>query len=384
MRVAILTYTAHTGAFATVARNIAKGLAAQSVGVDLLYLVNSRGDEIEAYPGTTRFLRIGGRSRTCWIGVLRYLRRTRPDVLISLGWVLNPAAVVGVALARTRTVLLLNEASLLSYKSRVEHRASWALRSLAPLARLLYPRAHAVTGVSSAVVEDLVEEIGLNPRRVALHVVPNAVDADQVVAASRRTEPLIAGPEPLFVNVARHARQKNLPLLLRGFARFHTETGTGTLVLIGDGPESEHLHRLAAELGVARHVYFLGCLDNPFPQMAAATALVLTSEEEGFGLVLIEAMALGVPVIATDCPGAPRELLRGGLTGLLVPNQDENALTDALQRIATDSPLRARLSEVGRKRARDFSPETVGQMWLELSRSSASPGSCVAMYGGEP
>lgn len=371
MRVAILTYTGHGGAFATVARNIAKGLAAEAVDIDLLYLAGPPGDGIDGYPPTTRFVRLGGRSRTCWVGVLRYLRSARPDALISLGWVLNPAAVVGVALARTRTALLLNEASLLSYKSRVEHRASQALRSLAPLARLLYPRADAVTGVSLAVVEDLVEEIGLDPRRVALHVVPNAVDAEQVVAASRRAEPLVTGPEPLFVNVARHAQQKNIPLLLRGFARYRMQTGTGTLVLIGDGPEGEHLRRLAVGLGLAGHVYFLGCLNNPFPQMAAATAFVLTSEEEGFGLVLVEAMALGVPVIATDCPGAPRELLRGGQAGLLVPSQDERGVADALQRIATDGSLRSRLSAAGRERAQDFSPETVGRMWLDLCRSCA-------------
>jgi glycosyltransferase involved in cell wall biosynthesis len=234
------------------------------------------------------------------------------------------------------------------------------------VARLLYPRATAVTGVSAAVVTDLVQEIGVDPQRVPLHVVPNAVDAQEVIALSLLNQEVVTGPGPVFVNVARHARQKNLPLLLRAFRAYLTDGGSGTLALIGAGPETQCLCRLACDLDIAGSVRFLGGMANPFPQVAAATAFVLSSEEEGFGLVLVEAMALGVPVVATDCPGAPRDILLGGRAGLLVPSQDEKALAAALHRIASDPALQAQLSTAGRQRAADFSPAAVGREWMSL------------------
>lgn len=374
MRVSILTHMAHCGAFGTVTRNIAKGLAALDVGVgvDVLYLRGPDPAVIWGYPSGTRLLRLGGRSRTCWLALARHLRERRPDALISLGWILNPAAVVAVAVARTRTPLFLNEASLLSYKTRVEHRDDRRLRHVEVVARLLYPRATAVTGVSAAVVADLVEEIGLDPQRVPLHVMPNAVDAREVVARSLVGGEIVSGPEPVFVNVARHARQKNLPLLLRAFRLYLKDGRSGTLVLIGAGPETQSLCKLAGDLDIAGSVRFLGAMANPFPQVAAATAFVLSSEEEGFGLVLVEAMALGVPVIATDCPGAPRDILLDGRAGLLVPLNDERALADAMHRIATEPTLRAQLSSSGRERATDFSPSTIGRAWLTLIEGTAS------------
>lgn len=374
MKVSVLTYSAGYGAFATVAKNIAKGFAEAGVKVDILYLVGPVAGDLRGYPPGVGLIRLGRRARTCWPAVARHLRERRPDALISLGWILNPAAVVAVALAHTRTPLILNEASSLSYKTRVEHRHQLSLRILGRLARVLYPRAAAVTGVSGPVVADLKHEIGLDPLRVQLDVVPNAVDAEEVSLLSLMPDKELSATyaEPVFVNVGRHARQKNLPLLLRAFRMYLAEGGIGILVLVGAGPDTDELRKLASEFGLGENVVFRGRLTNPFPQVAAATAFVLSSEEEGFGLVLVEAMALGVPVISTDCPGGPREILRDGRAGLLVPPGDERALAQALRRIATDPALRSSLSSAGRRRAADFSPSTVARIWLDvLARAGA-------------
>lgn len=187
----------------------------------------------------------------------------------------------------------------------------------------------------------------------------------------------------VLVNVARHARQKNLPLLLRVFRIHLTEGGVGTLVLVGAGPATDELRKLASDLELATNVVFRGRLMNPFPQVSAATAFVLSSEEEGFGLVLVEAMALEVPVISTDCPGGPREILRDGRAGLLVRPGDDRALAQALRRIATDAELRSSLSSAGRAWAADFSPSTVGRAWLDvLGRAGADPDDSPGSRGG--
>lgn len=372
MRVAVLTPGVETGAFATIARNLASGLLGLGADVDVLYLQGPRPSEVEHFPSGTALLRLGRRSSTCAPAVARHVRQRRPDALISLGWVLNPAAVVAVALARTRTAVLLNEQSNLSYKSRVEHRASPRLRLLGHLAPVVYPRAAAVVGVSPPVVADLVDTVGIDPRRVLMRVVPNSVDAGAVVAAAREADPdVITGPEAVFVNVARHARQKDIPLLLRGFRDYLRRGNAGTLVLVGTGPLTDDLRDLAAELGIAGAVRFRGHVRNPFPQVAAATAFVLSSEEEGFGLVLVEAMALGVPVIATDCPGGPRDVLRDGRDGLLV-RREQDALTAAMERVALDDGLREELSAAGRRRAGDFAPLAVARLWLDVLAESTS------------
>lgn len=366
MSVSVLTYSAHVGAFATICRNIATGLDSRDVEVDVLYLADAGPDAIAGYPPSSRFERVGRRARTCWPGIARHLRGRRPDALISLGWILNPAAVAAVALARTSTPLFLNEQSALSYKTQVEHRHQRRLRHLDRAARWLYPRATAVTGASADVVADLVDRIGLDPRRIRLEVVPNAVDARHVIARSLERSPdVVAGPGPVFVNVARHARQKNLSLLLEAFRRYLDDGGAGTLVLVGTGPQTDELHRLARGLHLLGRVRFAGHLSNPFPQMASATAFVLSSEEEGFGLVLVEAMALGVPVISTDCPGGPPEILDGG-AGLLVPSRDVAALAGAMRRVADDADLRGRLARQGRRRAEAYSPAAIGDRWMRL------------------
>jgi len=317
---------------------------------------------------------LGGRSRTCWLALARHLRDRRPDALISLGWILNPAAVVAVAVARTRTSLILNEQSSLSYKTRVEHRRQLGLRVLGALARVLYPRAALITGASRPVIADLEHEIGLDPRRVPLHVIPNAVDHREISTLSLIPDDgtVPAHSEPVFVNVARHAQQKNLPLLLKAFRTYRREGGSGTLVLVGAGPDTYELRKLTSDLGLGTEVVFRGHLINPFPQLAASTAFVLSSEEEGFGLGLVEAMALGVPVISTNCPGGLREIPLDGKAGLVVPPGDKRDLAQALRRIVTEPALRNNLSSAGRERAADFSRRGWVGFWLDvLARAGA-------------
>lgn len=367
MRISVLTPAVETGAFATIARNLAEGFVHLGAEVAVVYSQGPPPEDVTDFHPSTHLLRLGRRSRTCVPAVARHLRERRPDALLSLGWIVNPAAVVGAALAQTHTAVFLNEQSNLSYKSRVEHRDTPALRVLATLAGVLYSRAAAVTGASADIVDDLRRNIGLGSCRVPLRVMPNAVDSERVRALALRADSgLVTGPGPLFVNVARHARQKDLPLLLRAFASFRSATGAGTLALVGTGPLTAELESLAEQLGIREFVHFRGHLANPFPQMASATAFVLSSEEEGFGLVLLEAMSLGVPVISTDCPGGPRDILRDGDDGLLVPAGDETALAAAMVRVVADSALQHHLAAAGPLRAQAFTPVSVAHQWLTL------------------
>ena len=141
------------------------------------------------------------------------------------------------------------------------------------------------------------------------------------------------------------------------------------LHILGDGELRESLARLAGELGIADRVTFLGFQRDPFRHMRKADIFVLSSLWEGFGNVLVEAMAMGAPVVSTDCPHGPGEIIKDGETGLLVPPGDDQPLAAALQRLIDDPMLRAKLGDAGQIRAQDFSAQRIGAAYAQHFRS---------------
>ncbi|AKS42756.1 Glycosyl transferase group 1 [Wenzhouxiangella marina] len=133
-------------------------------------------------------------------------------------------------------------------------------------------------------------------------------------------------------------------------------------MLVGAGELEEHLRHLANDLGVAEQVVFAGFHDDPAPFYASADLFVLTSDREGFGNVIVEAMAQGTPVVCTDCPFGPAEILEGGRFGRLVPVGDEVALAEAMGDVLVNPPDSANL----RRRAAEFAPDIAARKYLEL------------------
>jgi glycosyltransferase involved in cell wall biosynthesis len=136
---------------------------------------------------------------------------------------------------------------------------------------------------------------------------------------------------PVILGVGRHRPQKGFDTLLRAFARVRQET-PARLVILGEGPERPNLERLASELGVAADVDMPGFDPNPFRYMRRAGVFVLSSRYEGLPNVLIQALACGCPVVSTDCPSGPSEILDGGRYGALVPVDDVEAMAGAIVR----------------------------------------------------
>ena len=142
--------------------------------------------------------------------------------------------------------------------------------------------------------------------------------------------------------------------------------GVGTLVIVGEGSLRPQLEEAIDACGVSRHVRLPGFIDNPYPLIAAADAFVLSSEEEGFGLVLGEAMALGAPVVATDCPGGVAEVLDRGNAGVLVRPNSEVALSEAMADVVGDGEHRARVVRCALRHVLDYEPRSVASQWLDL------------------
>lgn len=184
-------------------------------------------------------------------------------------------------------------------------------------------------------------------------VLPNAIDVDALRkrAAAGGAEP--ARGRPYVVSVARlDELQKDHRTLLRAYAAMLRQHAVDEhLVIVGDGAHRNELETLARELGIAERVHFTGQLDNPHPVMAGASMLVLSSKNEGMPMVLIEALALGKVVVATDCPTGPRAILNHGKAGVLVPVGDVDAMATAMARLITDEPLRQAYADKALERA---------------------------------
>jgi glycosyltransferase involved in cell wall biosynthesis len=221
---------------------------------------------------------------------------------------------------------------------------------------ILYRRAYRVIAVSNGIVPDLKENYRIPLQKI--RVVYNGIAIDKIDAlASIQPDALFFdGITPVVLSCGRLAEMKNFPLLINAFAMLLKKI-PARLVIMGAGKQRQSLEKLVSELGIASHVFFTGYMENPFQYMKKSDIFVLSSLYEPFGLVLVEAMVCGTPVISTDCPSGPGEIIEHGVNGLLVPPNDPQALADAMKKVLTSPLLRRKLSSGGRKRALDFSVE---------------------------
>jgi glycosyltransferase involved in cell wall biosynthesis len=243
------------------------------------------------------------------------------------------------------------------------------IRSLLIQSRFLYPARDAVVCVSEGLREDLTGRWGVLRSRT--QVIYNPVDIEHVRSLARETvdHPWYQEGKPVLIACGRLDPQKNYPLLLRAFARVQTRVPDVKLLVLGDGMLRTELVSLADALGVSRSVEFPGFQKNPFKYIARSKALILSSDMEGFPMVLIEAMACSTPVVATRCPSGPDEIITDGKNGFLVPMRDEVRLADAVIRILQDEKLRAELADEGRRSVEGLRAERVTRQYEDIFSS---------------
>jgi len=243
-------------------------------------------------------------------------------------------------------------------------------RAVFAAVRRTYPRADAIVALARGVAADLVHHIpDAAPRVTVIH---NAgVDDGLPERARQPLDPDVGPvPHPLVLACGRLAPQKGYPDLLDAFASIQPDTGA-TLWILGDGPDRRALEARVAQLRLAQAVRFLGFRKNPYAFMSRADVFVLSSLYEGFGNVVVEAMASGAPVVATDCPHGPGEIIRDGESGLLVPVADPARLAAAIRRVLQDRTLAGHLVAQGRRRAQDFHVTKIGAEYAALFRRLA-------------
>lgn len=360
--------------------NLAGGLLDAGFRIDLL-LANAVGPYRQQVPAEVKIIDFAqGRVLTCLPDMIRYLCANQPQILLSTPFRANLLVLVAKKLARSQVRVFVREAATLSESLRKS--SPWQKWKAVTLARKIYPWADGIVAVSAGVATDLQSLLKLNPRQ--LKVINNPVvnqDLYRMSAETLNTPWFRADAPPVILGVGRLAPQKDFVTLIKAFAHVRLQRDC-RLMILGEGPERQTLQNLVEELGLSEVVSMPGFVPNPFPYMRMARLLVLSSRHEGLPNVLIQAMALGTPVVATDCPSGPAEILEQGRFGPLVAVGDSDALSSAitlmLERIPCDA-TRAQLVE----RAGNYHTEKVIHDYLSFFFSKLELDSSLLLEPGE-
>jgi glycosyltransferase involved in cell wall biosynthesis len=227
--------------------------------------------------------------------------------------------------------------------------------------RLLYPRAWGIVAPIIDIAQELQDLLDIGGEKI--HVLTNPILANPILTnTDDATEDLLLPASirgnTVLVAAGRLEHVKGFDILIDAMARLDGALKECHLIILGDGPERRPLEAMAVERGLGSRVHFPGRVPNPEDYYRKAFAVVVSSRFESGPNVLVEAMAVGTPVISSDCPFGPRRILLDGECGLLVPPEDPDAIAAAVQRLSEDPSLYARLREKGLRRAQDFTIET--------------------------
>lgn len=341
--------------------HLAQAMRARGVRVSMI-LNAATGALCGQVPEGVEVASLGGRrSAACLPALLASIARLRPDVLIaSLGHT-NIVALAARLLHGPDCRLIICLHNTLS----AERALGWRYRVLPALYRLLAWRADGVIAVSQGVADDFAALTGTPAGRI--RVIANPVVSEAMLRASLGPppHPWLEGDDPALVFAGRLVAQKAPCLALQALAQ---STAPGRrLIILGEGELAPAMRAQVAQLSLQSRVHFAGFVQNPYPWLSHARALLLTSDHEGFGNVIAEALALGTPVIATDCPHGPAEILQGGRYGALLPCGDAQGLAraiDALPRPSQDGAGRA----MRRARGAQYSVARAVERHLDMIR----------------
>lgn len=363
-RIALVLPSLFGGGAERVMINLARGFVAEGHQVDLI-LFKREGAYVDQVPEGVRVLDFGVRRNLVLSGWLtlklaRYINRERPDALLAESGVPNSIAILAGRLASHPTRIFISEHIAIS--EVIARPVTMGERLRGFFARRIYPSADGIVCVSNGVADDLAQVGALD--RQGITVIHNPLVTPEITERAEEScdHPWLQGDgPPVLLGVGRLVDQKDFGNLLRALAVVR-EQRDARLIILGEGPQEAMLRGLAEELGVADVVDLPGFVDNPYAYMARSAALVMSSAWEGFGNVIVEAMACGTPVVSTDCPSGPSEILQDGRYGPMAPIRDPEALAEAILR-CLEEPL-PREDLLGR--AEDFSIPRISRQYLDL------------------
>ena len=338
--------------------------AARGFDTDIVF-INEPQDVSAVLPAGSRSFDLQvKRLRSAVPALVRYLRQERPDAVHATMWPVTSIVAVAHRLARSRSRLVLSDHNPLSlqYSSRGRLHRLVLRASIAAT----YPLADARVAVSGGVADDLARLSGLCRSRFT--VIHNPVPVTGAGTARGTDSPWGDWRGKRIITVGRMKAQKNHALLVRAFQRLLQHVDA-RLMILGVGELAGTLAEQVAAAGLQDRVLLPGYIQDPTPYYESADLFVLSSDYEGFGNVIVEALAAGLPVVSTDCPGGPAEILQSGRYGRLVPVGDEAALAAAMAQALVEPHDRGFL----KSRAQDFTPSVLAAQYIHLLCPTGTP-----------
>jgi glycosyltransferase involved in cell wall biosynthesis len=331
-----------------------------AAGLEVTFLLNrAHGALLTQVPAEARVVSLNApRQLGALMPIVRYLRRERPDILLVHTEHASILAVWARAVACSAARIIVCQHNTMSAQGR---RPGWQFRMLPLVSRLFLGWADRIVAVSAGVADDLPASCGIARERVT--VIYNGVVGRDFArkCAAPLDHPWFGGDVPVIVAAGRLVAQKDFTTLITAFARVARERDV-RLVLLGEGPQRPALQDLAQSLDVAERIDLTGFHENPLPYLREAALVVLSSRYEGFGMVLAEALACGTPVVSTDCPHGPAEILDYGRYGRLTPVGDAAALSEAILATLDAPPSR----EAMKRRGTTFTTAASAERYLDL------------------
>lgn len=288
--------------------------------------------------------------------VRKILADFKPDTVLSFLFYTNIVTLISSLLLKRSFKLIISERNNpLKYLS---------LSSFGFIKRLIfhaaYIKADLIISVSKQIKIILTDHFKIPPEKIRVIYNPVSMDEMREKSAIQVQHPFLNPPNKFLIMAAgRLNPQKRFDLLLRAFSRVRPTHDHVYLIILGEGPLLEELKSLSSQLKISPWVDFRGYQSNPYSWISKADLFVLTSDFEGFPNVVIEAMGLGIPVIATDCPSGPNEIITDNENGILTPVGDELILSQKIISLLKDTALRKKISEKGLERANDFRKEII-------------------------
>lgn len=320
--------------------NLAAGFAEQGHVVDLVVCSADR-DYLYELDHRVRLVELGTRRvATSLPKLIGYLRREKPSAMLSTQRHANVIALIAGSILRVRTrIIVRDNQSLVGVVVRQKLR--W-MRFVGLLARYWYSKADGIVAVSADLKRQIIDEMSVPPDKIAVIYNPIRLDTIERLAKEPTDHDWLENPTaPVLLSIGRLDHGKDFASLIRAF---HLIRGgmQAKLLILGEGPLRRKLIRLVESLELNDDIDLPGFVTNPFSYLARADVFVLSSLWEGLPNVMLEALAVGTPIVATDCETGPREILRNGRDGILVPVGDPAALAEGIRKsllITTREPV---------------------------------------------
>ena len=291
--------------------------------------------------------------------VKKYIKKYSPDVLLAVKNI--PVSIFLKIVLKNKFKLIIREAVNPKYSS-ITQRTLLSRIFVNNLKKLLYPKADNIIAISEGVKQSLVKNFNLDSSKIQTIYNPSADEKILSLAKEDIDRDLISN-RPLIVSIGRLTKQKDHITLLKAFNKIHSNIDCN-LYIIGEGSERRNLEKFIKNNNIDDKVKLLGYQNNPWKFLSKSNLFVLPSIWEGFGNVIVESMLIGIPVISSDCPSGPREILNNGKSGKLFQVGDYNHLANIIEEIISSD--NSELINYAKLRSKDFTIEKITQEYQKV------------------